>query len=109
MIPYDELQRALARWKARHSGAMEAEDQDVAVVQMDGDGPEEQGQQGDGQVDAVVDVEGDRTPGPPIAAAVAGYDNPDRTGELDLTDAELDPDSEGETDAGSNDAVPRFK
>lgn len=78
MIPYDELQRALARWKARHSGAPEAEEQQAV--------PEEQ-----------VQGDADLTPGPKIAAAVVAvvsYETPDATGEIDLVDAEVDSDSE---------------
>jgi hypothetical protein len=67
MIPYEDLDRALARWKARRSGGAET------VETMEA-------------VEAVLD---ERTPGP-IVAAVATFQARDSTGELDLVDAILD-------------------
>ena len=69
MIPYEDLDRALARWKARRSGVAET------VETMEA-------------VEAVVE---ERTPPRPVVvAAVASFHARDSTGELDLVDAILD-------------------
>ena len=67
MIPYEELERALARWKARRAGTVE-------VLEPP--------------------PEGDRTPPAPLIAQSAGYtsaqyDVKDTTSELELSDAEV--------------------
>jgi hypothetical protein len=64
MIPYEDLERALARWKNRKAGAVES---------------------------PPPPPEGDETPAAPVVA-VAGVviEARDRTAELDLSDAELD-------------------
>jgi hypothetical protein len=61
MIAYEELERALARWKARRSGAVEMEQSRDA----------------------------DLTP-PGKMAGASSYPARDHSGELDLVDAELD-------------------
>ncbi len=60
MIAYEELQRALARWKTRRSGA---------------------GEGADGVPQSVAPAE---------IVADPAYQAPDSTGELDLADAEVD-------------------
>ncbi len=67
MIPYEELERALGRWKTRKSGAVESP----------------------------PPPEGDATPAAPVvlvevSASEASVEVRDSTGELDLTDAEVD-------------------
>jgi len=81
MIAYEELEKALARWKTRRSNAPEGqgalEDQAVPEGQSAGEGDSAQG-----PVTAPVPVDVPRAVHP-------GYQNPDNTGELDLTDAEV--------------------
>lgn len=62
MIPYEDLERALARWKTRRAGTVEA-----APVPREDD---------------------ERTPSGILAGAA--YLDKDSTGELDLSDAEVD-------------------
>jgi hypothetical protein len=68
MIPYEDLERALTRWKARKAGAVES---------------------------PAPPPEGDETPAAPVVLAEMSVSEVsvevrDHTGELDLTDAEVD-------------------
>lgn len=68
MIPYEELERALARWKARRAGTVEVSE---------------------------TPPDADRTPAAPLSSQSAGYtsaeyDVKDSTSELELSDAEVD-------------------
>jgi hypothetical protein len=60
MIAYEELEKALARWKTRRSNAPEGEVQESSAVPAEISGP-----------------------------ATPAYPNPDSTGELELSDAEV--------------------
>jgi hypothetical protein len=62
MIAYEELEKALARWKTRRSNAPEGEVQEASASAVP------------------AEIDGPATP---------AYPNPDRTGELELTDAEV--------------------
>ena len=62
MIAYEELDRALARWKARRSGGSETAES----------------------------VAAGRTPDPVLVAAVASFQDRESTGEIDLVDEILD-------------------
>jgi hypothetical protein len=66
MIAYEELEKALARWKSRRANGAEA-----VVAEVPTEVPPE-----------------DQPTGPAVVAA-EGYHNPDNTGELDLADAEV--------------------
>jgi hypothetical protein len=82
MIPYEELDRALARWKARSQGGAASE----AVPEPD-------------VSSAPVVVDGDATPLPPIQLEdLAGVPEPvpaapERTGEIDVAEIETYEDS----------------
>ena len=67
MIAYEELEKALARWKIRRANGAEA-----------GGEPPREAAAATGEEDAE-----------PAVIAAEGYENPDRTGELDLADAEV--------------------
>jgi hypothetical protein len=69
MIAYEELEKALTRWKARRAGAADVDAADL-VQQDDGEG--------------AVDPDADAVTATGLPPA------PDRTGELELTDAEVD-------------------
>lgn len=75
MIAYEELEKALARWKARRASGVEAPVGEsgavVAAAETSGD----------------VSEEGPPT-GPAVVAAET-YQRPDSTGEIDLADAEV--------------------
>lgn len=65
MIPYEELERALARWKAKRSGTVESTE--------------------------ATTPQGDETPsGVVVVGDSSSYESRDATGEVELTDAEVD-------------------
>ena len=82
MIPYDELERALARWKSRAQGG--------------GSGPIDASASVESEADAV-----EATPMPVPAEELGSIPNianvPERTGEIDV--AELEAYEEGEEEA----------
>ena len=73
MIAYEELEKALARWKTRRANGADAVVE--ATPEAAAEAAPEEAQEGPVTAPAVV--------------AAEGYQNPDNTGELDLADAEV--------------------
>jgi hypothetical protein len=65
MIAYEELEKALAKWKARRTNGAEAVPEQTPQEESEGE------------------------PTGPAVVAAEGYQKPDNTGEIDLADAEV--------------------
>ena len=76
MIAYEELEKALARWKTRRSNAPEGQ-------------PAAEGQEAAEAQEAGADIQTAPVPVEVPKAVHPGYQNPDSTGELELSDAEV--------------------
>lgn len=76
MIPYEELERVLTRWKARRSGAVLGDASDGAAVV-------------EAESAQVLAEDADKTP-PPGTLNATPFESRDSTGELELSDAEVD-------------------
>lgn len=94
MIAYEELEKALTRWKARRSNAPEGQAVQGAQAANEGQG----GAEGEGVVQGPDTTESQEVAAGPVTAPVPAdapgevhpaYQNPDSTGELDLTDADV--------------------